>query len=131
MNSENPDTSAPSTRITTVGMVSYGSSLVVLLCGEFDLANRQSLTEAMDTVVERSEQRVYLDASQLRFCDAAGFGLLAETAVRLKRADRQVILLHCSPILNRLQSLIFSSEELADITIRRTPPAPAQRQQGP
>jgi anti-anti-sigma factor len=109
---------------TLIGIVSYGSSLVVLLCGELDLGNRERLGQAMDTVVQRSERRVYLDASQLRFCDAASFGLLAETAVRLKRAERPVVLLHCSPVLDRMRSLIFSSEELADITIRCIPVLP-------
>lgn len=105
---------------TLIGIVSYGSSLVVLLCGEFDLGNRQRLAEAMEAVVQRSERRIYLDASQLRFCDAAGFGLLAETAVKLKGADRFVVL-HSSPVLDRIRSLIFSSEELADTTIRSIP----------
>lgn len=103
--------------LSLVGIVECGPTLVVLLCGEFDLSTRAQLADAMRHVLRSGVGPVYLDARHLRFCDAGSAGALIATARRLTERQRPVVLLQPSRLLQRMLHLIADGPPMATLTV--------------
>lgn len=106
---------------SVVGIVECGPALVVLLCGEYDSSTRDQLADTMAVAAGMGHGSVYFDVRHLRFSDAAALTVLTDTAHRLTQQGRQVVLLHPSPILQRMLAIFRSGGVGSDVSVRMIP----------
>ena len=99
------DTGGPPLR-TTVSR--SGSSVVVSLCGELDLATGDALRSRLCGVVEAdpAPERVVLDVTGLDFVDAAGISVLLGAQRSLSARGGELVLRSPSRIVRRVVQVL-------------------------
>jgi anti-anti-sigma factor len=84
------------TGVSVVVGAPVGTSLVIQICGEIDIANVDYLHRVIDPVMARGDTKlVTFDLSDLAFMDSSGLALLLSVAekvdtVKLRNASAQV-----------------------------------------
>jgi anti-anti-sigma factor len=108
--------SAPSSSFETTYL---GSTGIVAVLGDVDIANAPEFGAAVDAVIERGFRLVVLDLSGTAFMDAAGLSVIATRAVLLAHLDGPLTVRSPSPLLARIISVTrlnaVTNVELRDI----------------
>ena len=97
---------------TGVGFsIGFGDGAVVAVTGELDIAATPDLAAVLDALIDRGHPSLTIDASELRFIDASGLGVLAAAHARLAGAGGEIRVRGASPMAYRL----FEITELTDV----------------
>lgn len=75
-----------------VGVEEDGTTTVIRVAGELDLATSPALREACDTAIERKSETVRLDLSGVSFLDSTGISVLVQTHKQLDAQGGALVL---------------------------------------
>ena len=97
---------APAGPVCDVSLQSASAARARLhLSGELDLASAADLRAALDDQLAAGRQVIEIDATELRFCDAAGLGVLVAAQQRCQDIGAQPRMIAVSPTLARLLAI--------------------------
>ena len=91
----------------------HGSSVVLALQGEADLATASALTTALAQVSEETTGHVVLDAARLDFVDAHCLGVIANARADLGAQGRHVVVRSPTTFLRRMLR-VLDMEDLVE-----------------
>jgi anti-sigma B factor antagonist len=124
---------APAGPVCDVSLQSSAAERVRLhLSGELDVASAPDLRAALDEQLAAGRQVIEIDATGLRFCDAAGLGVLVAAEQRCQAIGAQLRMIAVSPTMARLLSItgltgLLPKPHLPDVTsFDRKIPEPAE-----
>src|SRR4051794_18173998 len=79
-----------------------GTSALVTVCGEIDLHTAGELRGALMCLADAGHTRIVVDFSGVRFCDAAGIGVLVAVNNRLRQGKGTLSLVGVRPSQRRI-----------------------------
>jgi len=86
---------------------------VLRVVGEVDLATCQTLVEALDAAIDRSDGNIVLDCAGVTFFGAIGVDALVGARNRLDGSGRRLVVRNPSSIVRRLLDIVDMGELLA------------------
>jgi anti-anti-sigma factor len=89
-----------------VAVGSLGSTPVVSIAGELDIATALSIREPLLTATENPLSGLVIDLSDLTFCGSAGLAELLTARQRCVEHGTSVTLVGCRPSVRRVLSLV-------------------------
>ena len=90
-----------------------GTSLVVVLDGELDIATAPLLAGHFDDLLAEGASEIVVDVGPLAFADVAGLRVLTALRARAARGPVTVRLSGASPLLRRMMRIISPSWDLS------------------
>ena len=75
---------------------------MITVTGELDIRTAPRLRRRVQEATRRVNGDVWLDATNLRFCDAAGLSVITFAAERLRQSGRHLHIDHASAQLRRV-----------------------------
>jgi anti-anti-sigma factor len=87
--------------------------VLVVIRGEFDLADEPRADLAIDFVVNLAAPKVMVDLSQCEFVDATGLRILLRAQRRIRQAGSRVVFAGPTPPVRRILDLTGVGETLA------------------
>ncbi len=79
-----------------------GRSAVVAICGEIDVHTSGELRTILFALVDDGHAQLVVDFSGVRFCDAAGLGVLVAVNNRVRESGGEVRLTGVAPTQRRI-----------------------------
>jgi stage II sporulation protein AA (anti-sigma F factor antagonist) len=82
------------------------NALEVKLFGEIDHHNAKQVREEIDGLIERNiPKKLYLDLSEITFCDSSGLGLVMGRMKKAAQFGTVFIIRNPSPAVNRILNI--------------------------
>lgn len=98
----------PELDVTT--LTAFDDELIVVLTGEADLTNHESLRASLAEVDPTRVRTTHLELSGLEFCDLAAFRQLLAFAGRVRAADRRVFVYGANPTLRKVAGFLGAGD---------------------
>ncbi len=89
-----------------------GATITIALDGEWDLAQREKMHDAVQSAFGRRPERVVLDLSRLTFMDSSGIHGVLELASRAARLNIDLVVIPGPRAVQRLFELCQLSESV-------------------
>jgi anti-sigma B factor antagonist len=89
-----------------------GTTMVIELAGELDLASATAVRQAMASAVTRRPERILLDLSQLAFIDSSGLHATIELAQRSAAQNVRLVIIPGPRAIQRVFEITGLIEEL-------------------